>query len=83
VSSRAVRRSTSAAALSTGATGVATSGVVVVEESEEPTMVRIALIATAFILLLALPVAVSSASGNLSSLAQSIAGIFSSGLSDG
>ena len=77
--SRAVRRSMSASA----SVGAAPAAGAAVEEGEESTLVRVALIATSLILLLGLPIAVSTASGNLSSLAQSIAGIFSGGLGEG
>lgn len=50
--------------------------VVVAEDTEEETWVKVALIVSAVILILGLPVALSLASGNLSSTARSIAGMF-------
>lgn len=53
-----------------------------VEEEEEPGLVRFALIATALVLVATTPVIVSLASGNLSGIAKSIAGIFSKDLAN-
>ena len=46
------------------------------EEEEEPIWMRAAMIATSFVLVLALPVCVAAASGNITGVAAGIAGMF-------
>lgn len=46
------------------------------EEEEEPIWMRAAMIATSFVLVLALPVCIAAASGNVTDIAAGIAGIF-------
>jgi excisionase family DNA binding protein len=53
-----------------------------VEEQPESMLVRVCLVATAFLLILSTPILVSAASGNLSGLAKGLAGIFSSELAN-
>ena len=61
------RRSTTTVAAARGAAE---------EEEEEPMWMRAAMIATTFVLILALPVCAAAASGNITSIARGVAGMF-------
>lgn len=55
----------------------AAGGRIAAEEPEgEPTSLRAVMVLTSFVLLLAMPVCISAASGNVTGIARSIAGIF-------